>query len=328
MSADEQGQAVAAKRRGRIRTRWLVVGIVVVVLAAYLGVISLYAASGRPLTSGDPVGVQSEDVVVALTAKAVSGTAEHITMDVKISPPESMLDPRDGITMTQDLSVLITPVDGEQAITLKSGSIPSTSTINILAAGSIENWPFDRYEAGYPGDAVASGVVILAYKTVDGAKIDLPTRVVMNGNVPGWNFDVGTVVRPDLGSVGSQNAEEPITAVTLTAYRSGSTLAFGFLLLGLLVVMPTLVLIVAILAFTGKRKVEATLMSWMGAMLFATIPLRTFLPGSPPIGSWIDFLIVLWVIVALVAGLGIYVAAWVRWNGPATKPPRPPASES
>jgi hypothetical protein len=51
-------------------------------------------------------------------------------------------------------------------------------------------------------------------------------------------------------------------------------------------------------------------MSWMGAMLFAAIPLRNFLPGSPPPGSWIDAVIVLWVIVALVAALALYVLAW------------------
>ena len=81
-----------------------------------------------------------------------------------------------------------------------------------------------------------------------------------------------------------------------------------------MIVMPVLVLSVAITVYRGRRRVEASFMSWMGAMLFATIPLRTFLPGSPPIGSWIDFLIVLWVIVGLIGGLAIYVAAWFRWS--------------
>ena len=34
-----------------------------------------------------------------------------------------------------------------------------------------------------------------------------------------------------------------------------------------------------------------------------------------PIGSWIDYLIVLWVLAALVAGLVIFVVAWLR-RGP------------
>jgi hypothetical protein len=59
-------------------------------------------------------------------------------------------------------------------------------------------------------------------------------------------------------------------------------------------------------------------------MLFATIPLRGFLPGSPPIGSWIDYLVVLWVIAALIAGLVIYVLAFLRWAPSAKTPDRTP----
>jgi len=94
-------------------------------------------------------------------------------------------------------------------------------------------------------------------------------------------------------------------------------------LLSLMVVMPVLVLTVSISVYRGRRKVEATLMSWIGAMLFATIPLRNFLPGNPPIGSWVDYLIVLWVIAGLVVGLIVYVAAWLRLgpDGPARSAP-------
>jgi Domain of unknown function (DUF4436) len=38
--------------------------------------------------------------------------------------------------------------------------------------------------------------------------------------------------------------------------------------------------------------------TWYAAMLFAVVPLRTALPGSPAFGSWIDLTIVLWVLVA------------------------------
>jgi phage shock protein PspC (stress-responsive transcriptional regulator) len=119
--------------------------------------------------------------------------------------------------------------------------------------------------------------------------------------------------------------------VSIDAARSGSTIAFGFVLLTLMVLMPCLVLFVAIAAFRAKRKVEPSFMSWMGAMLFATIPLRTFLPGSPPIGSWIDFLVVLWVVVGLISGLAIYVAAWWKWGARSDRAdrqqrPSPPAS--
>jgi len=47
-------------------------------------------------------------------------------------------------------------------------------------------------------------------------------------------------------------------------------------------------------------------------MLFAVVPLRNALPGSPVFGSWIDLTIVLWVLVALVISMLLYIAAWAR----------------
>jgi hypothetical protein len=183
----------------------------------------------------------------------------------------------------------------------------------------VENWPFDRYDAN---------IVVLAYTTVDGVKTTLPTFVEWKGSLSGWNFQVQENDERTAAVTDADGATDALPTIDIGASRSGSTLAFGFLLLALLVVMPTLVLFVAIRAYTGHRKVEATLTSWMGAMLFATIPLRGFLPGSPPIGSWIDFLVVLWVIVGLIAGLTIYVLAWNRWGTPDPKFTRkaPPAA--
>jgi hypothetical protein len=51
-------------------------------------------------------------------------------------------------------------------------------------------------------------------------------------------------------------------------------------------------------------------------MLFAVIPLRNALPDAPPFGAWVDVTVVLWVIVALVASMGIYVSCWWRHLAP------------
>ena len=54
------------------------------------------------------------------------------------------------------------------------------------------------------------------------------------------------------------------------------------------------------------------LTTWYAAMLFAVVPLRNALPGSPAFGSWIDLTIVLWVLVALVVSMLLYIGAWWR----------------
>ena len=47
-------------------------------------------------------------------------------------------------------------------------------------------------------------------------------------------------------------------------------------------------------------------------MLFAVIPIRNFLPGSPPPGAWIDQALVIWVLMALVGTMGFYMVTWYR----------------
>jgi hypothetical protein len=299
--------------RPRRRRRWLVPVVVAIAVLAYVVVVLLYASSGRFVSVGAQDAPDPQAVTVKLQPSGVSAVAERIDLQVEVQPPDDLTEGQ--LILTQDVSVIISPVDGDQGIDLAKGSIPPSTSVSVVAPGVVEEWPFDSYH---------QKVGIVGFTTSEtGERVGLPTAILMDGGVPGWNIKAFIDETTDYGTVElADGSEQKIAVVDITATRSGSTLAFAVLLLGLMIVMPALVLFVAITAFRGKRKVEATLMSWMGAMLFATIPLRTFLPGSPPIGSWIDFLIVLWVIVGLIAGLVIYVSAWMRWGTPAS--PRTP----
>ncbi len=47
------------------------------------------------------------------------------------------------------------------------------------------------------------------------------------------------------------------------------------------------------IVFFDKR-IEATIFSWLGAMLFAFPALRSAVPGAPPIGAAIDYFAFFW----------------------------------
>lgn len=301
----------------RMRRRLAVGGLVLLLVSVYVAIVLLDAANTRSESGGSSGEAPADTVLIQMSPVAVNGPGERLSVDVRVYPQESTLV--DEITLTRDLTVIISPVDGTQAIELEAGTLAlQTKTVSIPSVGTVENWPFDRYDAN---------LRIIAYTTVDGVKEEVPVFVEWMGSLSGWNFAVSQNDELTVPVKLGDGAEEEVPTIDIGATRSGSTFAFGFLLLGLLVVMPILVLFVAIRAFTGRRKVEATLTSWMGAMLFAVVPLRGFLPGSPPIGSWIDFLVVLWVIVALITGLSIYVLAWNRWGTPAVSASKPPPSD-
>jgi len=300
----ESGARALRRPRGR---RVVAIAVVLLVVLGYVAVVLLYAANSRSEQGGSAGSPDADAVVVKMSPVAVNGPGERLSIDARILPPDSLVAD-DNLTLTQNLSVIISPIDGTQAVSLEADALAFvTKTVSVPAAGTVENWPFDRYDAR---------IVLLAYTTVDGVKQPLPTFVEWEGSLSGWDFDVRENTEDTASISTADGTTQPLNTIDIGASRSGSTFAFGFLLLALLVVIAALVLFVSIRAYTGRRKVEATLTSWMGAMLFATIPLRGFLPGSPPIGSWIDFLVVLWVIVGLIAGLTVYVLAWNRWGSP------------
>ncbi|WP_170285577.1 DUF4436 family protein [Microbacterium rhizomatis] len=304
-------------RRFRGRTVVWVVSILALFAVVYVGVVSLYAA-GDSLesisASGCAEDAPKDAVVLSFSPQSMDAAGD------RLNAIYSVLDfgpvPQDEAGFLKDpLTVIVFPNDGSRSFTVAAGQVPSSQPLRLITDGYIEQWPFDSHSVD---------VRFLAAQTVNGVLTPIKTVVCGSAHVPGWTFASETVSGSDDLIVNG----EALPALRITATRSSATVAFGMVILALMIVMPVLSLTVAILAFRGRRKVEATLMSWMAAVLFATIPLRTFLPGAPPIGSWVDFVVVLWVLAALVTALVIYVIAWVRWTPPAPQalpgPPAPP----
>ncbi|RFA18124.1 DUF4436 family protein [Subtercola boreus] len=308
------------------RRRWLVPVVAVLVAAlVYATVVLLYAGGLRESSNGCVVVVKGDErlngddlVKVELQPAAVNAANQRIQFQLTLKLPDRLLSP-DGYTANQTVNLLTFPVDGSSVLTFPEGEALGSSTQSDYAEGIVEEWPFDSYRAH---------LTTLAYTGEGDERVGVPTEVCLDDTVPGWQLNTQT--KPSDNSVTTASGEQALPTVEITATRSASTVAFGIVLLGLMAATPVLVLFVAISAYTGRRRVEATLTSWIGAMLFAVIPLRNFLPGSPPVGSWIDYLVVLWVIVGLVTGLTIYVLAWNRWGtcasprGPEPREPAPP----
>jgi hypothetical protein len=99
-------------------------------------------------------------------------------------------------------------------------------------------------------------------------------------------------------------------------YRSQSTVAFGVVMLGVLIALAGLALFVAVQTVRGRRKFQPPMTTWYAAMLVAVMPLRNALPDSPPFGTWIDITVVIWVIVVVVISMTLYISCWWRHLGP------------
>lgn len=291
-SAGDPLHRVPLARRWRI---WWALGACVV-LAVYVVVALAYSADSRAIDANySSPRVDDADVVVTLTPLSVDAATPRMTLQVEVEVLDSTLLNDRGV-LAGDLDVEVLPAGGA-ALTFAAGRIPDSRTVTVPLNGDIENWPFDSYET----DIV----------------VDAQTVVAPNGQpyLPDVGVEVGGVVQGWSGSAGATGVLGPATAadgVHLHFDRALAIKLFAGVLVLVMVLMPVLLLAVAVPLYREERLFEAGFLGYAAAMLFATVPLRNFFPGNPPAGSWVDVLVVLWVLVALIVGIGVTVLAFLR----------------
>lgn len=277
----------------KIRT----VGTVLAILAIYITSVACYFwldSAAHEVLPGDPAN--AKETLVLLDITAIHPTDNRADVSVLVIPDKAFLDPRFGVLNT-DMTVRIFPSTDFGEHSYPAGQTPKSSTTSMLASGSADRWPFDRYTTKTISAEVFVG-------TGESRRF-VPARIEVSGSLYGWD------VRADR-STSSGEAVVPDDDATIYFSRSRGPLALIIGICLVLITLPALALFVAIEMLTGKRKFQPPFGTWFAAMLFAVVPLRSVLPGSPPPGSWIDEAVVLWVLIALAVAMTLYIVGWHR----------------
>ncbi len=279
----------------RQRRSRLLGGVGFLVLA-YAALLYAYAAGGGTVITGTAPGVPAGGVLVVAEAESIDAAAASVTFEVRIELDDALVT--DGERPAEQVTVTLLPTVDDADLTWVAHRRPAAAQATLVVDGDIQAWPFDGYDAL---------VGAQAYVGPDGATKPVPTALAITGNIQGWHLAVDHAG----GNHGIDGAtEEQIGALAI--HRTVAIIGTGLLLVGVLITLGTLGLTVAISCLLGRRRLEATMLSWGGAMLFAALPIRNFFPGSPPPGSWVDIAVVLWVLVALGLTLVAMVRAWWR----------------
>jgi hypothetical protein len=213
-----------------------------------------------------------------------------------VIPQDSMFDKRLDVLKT-DTAVRMDPPNDLGDLQYPAGKSPAQVATTIEAHGDPNNWPFDSYST----DTLSAEVLV----GQGDARQYIPARVEVTGALDGWDVSVQHV------GEASQESERPDNVI-ITLHRAKGPLIFDLGICLVLFALPTLAFAVAIQIALGRRKFVAPFVTWFAAMLFAVIPIRNFLPGSPPPGAWIDQALVIWVLIALVGAMALYMVTWYR----------------
>jgi hypothetical protein len=283
-------------RRPRIA---IALGTVVPILLLYvlsLIAVHLLAKSAPALPAVDVSKVEAEDSVVQVRLEKLDTVANRLTVNVLVYPKDSLYDKNFGV-LTTDAAVRIYPQNDLGDLQYPKGKAPAQVSTTIEASGDPGNWPFDSYKT----EVIAADV----FTGTDPSREKVPARVEVTGKLDGWDATVTRVHDPD-------DSPDIQDDVIITLHRSKGPLIFDVGICLVLVALPALALWVAVPMALGKTTFLPPFITWYAAMLFAIVPLRNIFPGSPPPGAWIDQALVLWVLIALVVAMSLFIFAWSR----------------
>jgi Domain of unknown function (DUF4436) len=271
----------------------LLVAFVIVYGVSLFGV-HLLAKSAGPLKPPDLNA--TDDTIVLVRLEKLDAVANRLAVKVLVIPQDSMFDKRLDVLKT-DTAVRMDPPNDLGDLQYPAGKSPAQVATTVEAHGDPNNWPFDSYTT----DTLSAEVLV----GQGDARQYIPARVEVTGALDGWDVSVQHV------GESSQESERPDNVI-ITLHRAKGPLIFDLGICLVLFALPTLAFAVAIQIALGRRKFVPPFVTWFAAMLFAVIPIRNFLPGSPPPGAWIDQALVIWVLIALVGAMALYMVTWYR----------------
>ena len=296
MTVTEPPSHAAAPPKKRPR---LVIGIGILVAFIVVYGLSLFGfhllgESAAPIKAPDLNA--ADDTVVLVRIEELKTVANRLGVKVLVYPQENMWDPKLEVLKT-DTSVRMDPPNDAGDLAYPAGKSPAMVATTVEAHGDPEIWPFDSYKTDTLSAEVLSG-------SGDDRKYK-PARVEVAGKLEGWDVSVQRV------GEGGQEAGGG-DSVIITLHRSKAPLIFDLGICLVLFALATMALAVVIPMATGRRKLVPPFGGWFAALLFAVIPIRNFLPGAPPPGAWIDQALVIWVLIALVAAMVMYMRTWYK----------------
>jgi hypothetical protein len=269
--------------------RWVPITALLLFVASYICLVIVYALGGSSTITQPDQKIPDGGIGVILVARTIAAALPEIDMDVRIDADPALLD--DEGAPLQPITITLEPTEEDTDLVYDTDHRPPVRQVKMPVDGDIENWPFDTYSTS-----------IFAIATVgEGADAKtIPTVVILEGAVQGWQL--AATLEPD----------ESFASIDLGFHRSLAIVLFGLTLVAVLAMLPVVCWIAGLKLYREDRLFEAGFLGWIAAMLFATIPIRNFFPGSPPPGSWVDMLVTLWVVVALTAALVLGLAAFVK----------------
>jgi len=281
------------------RAGWRTTIITVVVLfAAILAISIAYENEGDLSVTGGLEEPNGPGIVVQVEPLAMDPATNTLTARLVFNTQGAVFTDPKSDTLLQNTRITVSTTEGNQEISYTQGSHLGSAQVILGTDGSVSSYPFDTHNADLYVKAESTkresggGVTVID---------SIPVGTMAAGGISGWDI---AMTMPTSMADGAQ--------VSMTLHRAFSTKLFAIVLLITMTALALLALFISLLVSSGRRLMEVSLLSWLGALLFALPLLRNSLPNSPPIGASIDILVFLWVLLAAMTAMLLAAITWTR----------------
>jgi hypothetical protein len=247
---------------GAVLAALLLVVVIAISVSAYLGHRSAEDYSMHFGALDDP-----DRVNVSVWIDRVDTSSQTVTTEIVDVQPSGNLADSDGL-FAED-AVLDTSAHGDP-FTLRRGQPFQDTQRRFAVDGTVTDYPFDQYRS------------TLTFSATGADGTGLPVAVTIWSDDPFFQNTLANA--PQAGA-----DDDGTVAVALTATRSTPTLVFALFVMVLMLGLAIAAATAGYYVLRGRRGLIFPACSMMAAMLFALVPIRNAVPGSPPIGSVIDF---------------------------------------
>jgi hypothetical protein len=276
------------KKRGRFG---VLIGLLLTVVLLYVGLLALlYRDTPHAELIFDAAGPEPP-LDLTLNVLSLDPVREVINVRLEVAKPSETRSWR--TLQPADVRDFVVHVDDRYlTFQMRVDGSGANATLEIALNGSVAGYPLDRY---------AGRLSISASKK--GSAAPQPIRLTAWPLVSNW----------DVGITRSDQVSERVGGVDLNIQvsRPPSFIVLAFAFYAAMALIGLSGFTIGTLVFLEKRSVEATMIGALGAMIFSIPALRGIMPGTPPLGIHADVLILVWVQLAVILGLTLFVIAWI-----------------
>ena len=286
----------------------IIFGIAILVVFAVLFVLllSMFNQENQAYATEFMSEDASQSGYILVTAKSFS--VDPIKGDVSTRlqfSPEGDLANEDG-TLAKSMTLYVNNSTGKSQIPFTKDEVMNPADVVIDIYGNVGSYPFDSH------DGVLFMSLIAEEKDADGVIVSsesIPFVVDYTSSLAGYK------VNPTIGEESTTGYAE----IYLNITRAATALTFSIFIM-VLEWLLALSAVAATFVWIRGRKIEVGMFGWMGALLFALVPLRNAMPAVPPVGVFSDIISFFWAEIIVAVCLVISVGAWVKRGSAAGNP--------